>query len=96
MEFVEGQSRFEAIEDGRVIGWVTNDVNQDGVHALRHTISLEEGRGVASGLVEFVLNLAEERRWQILPYCPFIESYIQDHPQYAELIPSARRREFGL
>jgi len=32
----------------------------------------------------------------VLPYCPFIRSYIQRHPAYLDLVPADRRAEFAL
>jgi hypothetical protein len=33
---------------------------------------------------------------QVLPFCPFIRSYIQRHPEYAALVPAGRRAEIQL
>jgi predicted GNAT family acetyltransferase len=32
----------------------------------------------------------------VLPYCPFIRSYVQRHPAYLDLVPADRRAEFAL
>jgi predicted GNAT family acetyltransferase len=32
----------------------------------------------------------------VLPYCPFVNSWIASHPEYADLVPAGRREQFGL
>jgi hypothetical protein len=32
----------------------------------------------------------------VLPYCPFVKSYIQKHPEYLDLVPAERRASFDL
>jgi hypothetical protein len=55
-----------------------------------------EGRGLGARLVSFALDDARARGLEVLPRCPFVKHYIQGHPDYAELVPPARRRHFGL
>jgi hypothetical protein len=32
----------------------------------------------------------------VLPYCPFVLSWITEHSEYADLVPAGRREQFGL
>jgi len=32
----------------------------------------------------------------VLPFCPFVDAFIKDHREYAELVPEAQRPRFGL
>jgi predicted GNAT family acetyltransferase len=32
----------------------------------------------------------------ILPYCPFMRSWMAEHPEYTDLVPEQQRAEFGL
>jgi predicted GNAT family acetyltransferase len=32
----------------------------------------------------------------VLPFCPFVNGYIEHHPEYQDLVPQAYREEFGL
>jgi predicted GNAT family acetyltransferase len=32
----------------------------------------------------------------VLPFCPFVNAYIEKHPQHADLVPEAFRAKFGL
>jgi predicted GNAT family acetyltransferase len=43
-----------------------------------------------------VLDDAREHGQQVLPYCPFVRSYIERHQEYADLVPAAERERFGL
>jgi predicted GNAT family acetyltransferase len=65
---------------------------------LVHTEIYEEfeGRGLGSRLISFALNDARERGLAVVPFCPFVNDYIQRHRQYVDLVPEGRRGDFGL
>jgi hypothetical protein len=42
------------------------------------------------------LDEARARHLVVLPYCPFMRSWITEHSEYADLIPDGRREQFGL
>jgi predicted GNAT family acetyltransferase len=54
------------------------------------------GQGIAGRLVQSSLDSARERHLAVLPYCPFVRTWIADHPEYADLIPKGKRQRFGL
>jgi predicted GNAT family acetyltransferase len=66
--------------------------------AILHTIvdPAFEGQGVGSILVKDALDAARAEQWDVLPYCPFVQSYIRKHPEYQDLVPAGRRVAFGL
>ncbi len=66
--------------------------------ALLHTETDPEvrGRGVASRLIRFALESARDRQLEVLPYCPFVRSYIEGHDEYLDLVPQDVRPRFGL
>ena len=43
------------------------------------------GRGIGSRLVKAGLDWAREQGLRVRPLCPFVSSYIQRHPEYADL-----------
>ena len=45
-----------------------------------------EGRGIGSALAKHVLEYAKEKHLQVKPYCPFIRTYIERHPEYQSLL----------
>ena len=47
-------------------------------------------------LIRAALDAARERGMGVLPHCPFVRSFIERHPEYLELVPPLRRRQFGL
>jgi uncharacterized protein len=91
------RSRYELMVDDTVAGVVEYRDKDDYVE-LTHTEvdPSHEGEGLGSQLARAVLdNLRNEDR-ALIPSCRFINSYLQRHPEYAELVPADRRGEFGL
>jgi uncharacterized protein len=71
---------------------------QPGLIAFVHTEVDDafEGHGVGSILVREALDDARRRRLEVLPFCPFVNSFIEGHREYLDLVPGSRREEFGL
>jgi len=55
-----------------------------------------EGQGVASALAAFALDDARARGLAVLPFCPFVVSYIQRHRDDVDLVPEQYRAAFDL
>ena len=55
-----------------------------------------EGHGVGSALVGGALDDARRRDLEVLPFCPFVNSYIEKHREYVDLVPEPQRDAFGL
>jgi predicted GNAT family acetyltransferase len=55
-----------------------------------------EGEGVGSGLVRHVLDEARDAGLEVLPFCPFVRSWIERHPEYIALIPGEQLGRFGF
>ncbi|HEY0936675.1 MAG TPA: GNAT family N-acetyltransferase [Trebonia sp.] len=47
-------------------------------------------------LARFSLDDARKRGLAVLPYCPYITSWIKKHPEYIDLVPQDRRADFRL
>lgn len=43
------------------------------------------GRGLAAVVVEAALQWAREENLKVQPSCPYVASFIDDHPEYREL-----------
>jgi predicted GNAT family acetyltransferase len=56
----------------------------------RHTFVPEEHReaGLGSDLVRFALDWAARNEHQIVPTCPFVRSYLEDHPEVSGVVAS--------
>ena len=91
------QAQFEIRTDGELAGFVQYRL-RDGVIAFLHaeTDPRFRSHGVAGTLIQSSLDSARERHLAVLPYCPFVRSWITEHPDYADLVPDDQRRIFGL
>jgi uncharacterized protein len=94
---VPQEERYEARIGGELAGFAVYR-ERPGLIAFMHT-EVEprfEGRGVGSALVNDALADASARGLAVLPFCPFVNSYIERHPELAPLVPATYRAEFGL
>jgi len=91
------QERFEIRADGELAGFVQYQL-RDGVIAFTHTQTDRQlrGQGIAGHLIQSSLDSARERHLAVLPYCPFVRSWIAEHPAYADLIPPDKRARFDI
>jgi uncharacterized protein len=45
-----------------------------------------EGQGIASRLVQAALDDARTKHLAVVPFCPYVASYIRRHPEYEPLV----------
>lgn len=57
---------------------------------LIHTIVPEEqeGKGIASALVEKAFRLIESRGLKVIPRCSYVQSFLKRHPEWNGLVAS--------
>ena len=94
---VPERDRFEVEIDGVLVGFVQYR-RRPGTIAFVHT-EIDpgyEGAGLAGILVSAALDEARREGAQVLPFCPFVRSYIERHPECLDLVPPERRAAFGL
>ena len=91
------QHRYEIDRDGESVGVLEYRL-RTGAIALMHTEVPAEygGQGLASRLIRHALDDARRRDLAVLPYCPFVRTYIEKHSEYLDLVPADRREEFEL
>jgi uncharacterized protein len=91
------RERYEATVDGALAGFAAYRL-RPGLIAFVHTeVEPEyEGGGVGSALVRGALDDARARGLAVLPFCPFVDGYLQRHREYADLVPAGDRERFGL
>jgi predicted GNAT family acetyltransferase len=79
--------RFELLVDGEVAALATYHV-RDGSVRILHTETAPgmQGRGLASELARQTLDQLRERGDRVIPSCPFFARYINEHPEYADLV----------
>jgi uncharacterized protein len=86
---VPDKHRYELRLGGRLVG-LAEYHRSDGVIVLTHTEVDEScrGRGFGSVLARAALEDARSEGLEVAPLCPFIERYIEQHPEYGELVAS--------
>lgn len=91
------EQRFEVLLGDEVAGFLQYKA-RPGLIALNHTEvdGRFEGRGLGSRLIAFALDDARTRGLAVLPFCPFVDEYIQRHREYVDLVPEDQRAAFDL
>lgn len=86
-DVTRNDDRYEIEVDNTLAGFV--DYHVDGeVVTLPHTEVDKAfgGRGLAGELVRFALDDIREQGRKVNPTCPYVRSWIDKHPGYADLI----------
>jgi len=89
--------RYQLSVDGEVAGYSAYEMRGAAV-AFMHTEIHERfaGRGLGLQLVGKALDDVRARGGSVLPYCPFVRSFIARHPEYGNLVPVTDRAPDGL
>ena len=89
--------RYEIQVDGQLAGFTAYEP-QGKTLAFVHTEIDDhfEGRGLGSQLIAAALDDVRRQQLGVLPYCPFVRSFVASHPDYRDLVPENRRSVFGL
>jgi uncharacterized protein len=91
------ESRYELRLGGELAGFVMYHLRGQQINLIHTQVDPRfQGAGLATHLARFSLDDARERNLAVLPSCPYIRSWLRNHPEYADLVPDARRAEFGL
>ena len=85
------QDRYELRAGDELIGIVAYRLG-DGEITLVHTEvdPAHEGQGHAATLARGALDDARSRGLRVVPSCPYIASYVEKHPEYADLVVTRR------
>lgn len=82
-------ARYEAHLDGVLAGFAEYSLGTDLI-VFPHTEVKPafEGHGVGSAIIGFALDdvRANQPEREVLPLCPFVQGWIQRHPDYADLV----------
>jgi predicted GNAT family acetyltransferase len=80
--------RYVAEVAGEVAAFTNYHVVRDDRRLFDHTVTNSgyEGQGVASQLVQFALDDMRAKGYRIVPQCPFVAGFVDDHPQYEDLV----------
>ncbi len=91
------EQRYELRDGDTVIGFVTYQLRGSRI-ALLHTEvdDAYSGQGMAGRLVEATLADVRRRGLALLPFCPYVRSYLLKHPDQLDLVPASERDRFEL
>lgn len=91
------RNRYEITVEGELAGFAAYERHHSSI-AFTHTEIDDrfEGQGLASKLIAFALDDVRGSGLPVLPFCPFVRSFIERHPDYLELVPESRRAAFEL
>lgn len=90
--------RYEIRADGELAGFAEYRGGHGDTRAFTHTEidPAFEGRGLGSELIAFALADVRAQGRFVLPICPFVKSYLADHPAELDLVEPRVRRAFRL
>ena len=90
--------RYELTVDGALVGLVTYRTVAGGVELLHTEVDPDhQGQGLAAHLVRAVLDDLGARGLSVLPTCPYVNQFVDEHrEEYLGLVPPAERARFGL
>ncbi len=80
--------RFEAVDVAGTVAGIAVYQRRDDVVVFTHTEVEDayEGQGIGSQLVRAALDAVREEGLRVLPRCPFVRTWIDRHPGYADLV----------
>jgi predicted GNAT family acetyltransferase len=83
----EHTNRYVLRSSGETVG-VLDYRRRDDALDLLHTEVVPQGQGHGLGtvLVREVLDDIRARGHQIMPSCPFVARFVEEHPDYADLV----------
>ena len=90
-------SRYEIRVGGELAGFAEYR-RRPPLIAFTHTLidPRFEGQGLAHRLLETALSESRSAGLSVLPFCPFVRSFIAGHDEYLKLVPSDLRGAFDL
>lgn len=81
------EARYEITSDGALAGFAQYR-DMKGTRVFTHTEVFKEfgGRGLGTILVRGALADVRDQGLQLVGLCPFVDRYVGEHPEWAELI----------
>ena len=82
-----GALRYELVVDGDVAGEIRYRRTPERIALVHTEVSPSlEGQGLGSRLVAGALDDIRAHGLHAVPICPFVSSYIRQHPEYDDLV----------
>lgn len=80
------QKRWEAHDGDELVGFAEYILTDD-LAVFTHTEVHREGQGIGGRIVQAALDAVRaEGTRKVMPQCPFVKSWIERHPEYADLV----------
>jgi predicted GNAT family acetyltransferase len=90
------RERYEIFDGDELAGFAQYRTSEGPIAFMHTEIDPRfEGRGLASQLIRVALADARARGLEVLPFCPFVNGYIQRHDEWEDVIPPAYRKGFA-
>ena len=89
--------RYQLLVDGELAGYAAYE--RSGAHLMFMHTQIEDrfaGRGLGNSFMAAVLDEVRAEGQLVLPYCPFMRSFIARRPEYTDLVPFDQRDGFEL
>ncbi len=81
------KSRYEIFVAGERVGLMTYTISGDTVTTPHTEIDPRHGgQGLGGTLVGFALDRIRDSGFAVRPLCPFVRAYIDEHPDYHDLV----------
>jgi predicted GNAT family acetyltransferase len=79
--------QYEVTVDGEPAGLIRYTRDGNTITMVHTEVAPKlEGQGVGSELVKRALDDVRAKGERVRPVCPFVAAYIDEHPEYADLI----------
>jgi predicted GNAT family acetyltransferase len=84
--------RYEARRGDEVVGFLTYERARERITFLHtETNQSARGQGIAGQLAAAALDDARSKRLEVIPRCPFVAGFINEHPEYQDLVAASGR-----
>ncbi len=83
----EAESQYEILVGDEVAGYATY-TDRDGARELPHTVVDPKfrGQGLSKPLIKAALDDARADDMRVIPSCPAVERFIEQNPEYSDLV----------
>lgn len=83
----EKKHKFYIVIDGKEAVLDYKLVDQETLNYWRTFVPPEfRNKGIASKLVEYALNYAQQHGYYVMPTCPYVHCYMNRNPKYLTLL----------
>jgi predicted GNAT family acetyltransferase len=80
-------SRYELVQGGEVLGYAEYKAQGDTLDFTHTQVGEEhQGEGLGERLVQGALDDVRAQGGKVVASCPFVESFIRKHAEYADLL----------